>query len=226
MADEGTIIVASMTPGQSALQLGLSAVFSATAAAVVLVNGDNPGNPNGRRVIPRKLRFLCSTAPTSATNWQYAVAIDNVNRQPTTLTGGGNAAITPATATAFAANANNTNMANSNPVLGRCYFPASVAAGAPPAIPAPGPAVRYLSSGFMRGQIPVVNDEYNLVFGVLDEPGPSWVTAAPAGYSRLVIPHEPVALDPGQCLIVYLWGASNATAGFAFGSMDFSWMER
>jgi hypothetical protein len=226
MADEGTLIVASMTPGQTALQLGLSAAFSATAAAVVLINGDNPGNPNARRVIPRKLRFQCNTAPTSATNWQYAVAIDNVNRQPTTITGGGNTAITPATATAYPANANNTNMANSNPVLGRCYFPASTSAGAPPAIPAAGPAARYLSTGFMRAQIPVAGDEYNLVFGVLDEPGPMLVTAAPAGASRIVVPHEPISLDPGHCLIVYLWGASNATAGFAFGSMDFSWIER
>lgn len=227
MADEGTVILASMAPGATALQLGLSATWSATAAAVVLINGDNPGNPNARRIFPRKFHCTVSGAPTSATNWQYATYIDNINRQPNTITGGNNAVITPATATAYPATANNTNMANSNPVLGRCYFPASAAAGAPPTIPAAGPAVRQLiGNGIIRSQIPVVGDDYNIVFGVLDEPAGNTVTAAPAGSSKIVVAHEPVALDPGHCLILYMWGLSNATAGIIFSQMDFSWIER
>ena len=227
MADEGTLVVASMSPGQTALQLGLSAAWSATAAAFVLVNSDTPGNPLAKRIFPRKLNLVVSGAPTSATNWQYATFIDNVNRAPTILTGGGNTALTAATATAFQPNANNTNMSNNAPVMGRAYFPISTAAGAPPTIPAAGPAVRQLrGNGILRGQIPVVGDNYTIAFGLLDEPAGQQLTAAPAGYSRIVEPHEPLALDPGQSLVIYMWGLSNASAGIIFSDASMSWAER
>jgi hypothetical protein len=226
-ADEGVLFVASMTPGQTALQLGLSASYSGTAAAFMLINTDSPQNPNARRIFPKKLRMVVSGAPTSATNWVFSTQIDNVNRQPTNVTGGSGVAISAATATAYSPAANNTNMGIANKAVGVPYFPVSIAAGAPPAIPAPSPAARTLvGNGILRSQIPVVGDEYDIVFGAIDDIGSMMMTAAPAGYSRITFPHEALAIDPGQSLIVYMWGTSNATAGIIFNDVTMSWLER
>ena len=94
-------------------------------------------------------------------------------------------------------------------------------------IPAAGQATRRVAGNILfRGQIPVVNDEYEIDFGSVDAIPGSMVTAAPAGYSRVVRPLPGVCLDPGQFALLYLWGPSNVTAGLAFAAMDSGWWER
>src|ERR1043166_707849 len=79
LADEGSFVVAQLGSGATALQLGLSASFSATAAAFVLQNSDSSSFDGGKRLYPRYLKLLVTTAPTSATSWLYATVIDPAN---------------------------------------------------------------------------------------------------------------------------------------------------
>ena len=222
LADEGSYNVASMSPGQTSLQLGLSAAFSATAAALLLQNTDSPGNPNAKRLYLDFIHMLVGTVPTSATSLFYATVLDSKDRSPNTVA----LAASPATATAVKAAPVSANMDTNLPIVGQPYFPLSIAAGAPPAIPSAGPAARTIvGNGLLRAQIPVANDDYRIIFGGLDPSG-QLVTAAPAGASRVVEPHAPVVVGPGQSFILYLWGPSNATAGLALSGLDMGWWER
>jgi hypothetical protein len=76
LADEGSLFSASMLPGATALQLGLSAAFSAVAAAFVLKNNASPTDPNAPTVFMDYIHMIVGGAPTSATNWLYASVID------------------------------------------------------------------------------------------------------------------------------------------------------
>lgn len=221
--DEGTVYMASLGAGATALQLGLSATYSATAsAALVLLNTATTNN--GPNCILDRIHMVVSGAPTSATNWQFSTVIDNVNRAPTTLVNVGG---TPATLTAFPPAVVCTNMNANAPGVGKWYFPLSTAAGAPPTVPAAGGAVRTLiGNGIIRSQIPVVGDDYTIAFGMTDEPSGFAVTAAPAGYSSIKIAHPAVSIGPGQSFVFYMWGLSNATAGIIFSQLDVSHVER
>jgi hypothetical protein len=224
LADEGSYMTASLAPGVTSLQLGLSAAFSATAAAVVLTNTDTPGKTDALRIYPDYIRMLVGTVPTSATALLFATVIDSKDRTPTTVVALNG---TPATATAYTPAAVCVNMDENPPIVGKPFFPLSTAAGAPPAIPAAGSATRTIvGNGSLRTQIPVVGDEYWIDFGHSDVPSGQLVTAAPAGASRIVAGHPPIVLGPGQSLLLYLWAPSNATAGIAFTGMDIGWWER
>lgn len=225
LADEGALMMSSMLPGATALQLGLSAAYAATAAAFVFKNNSPFGSSNPRCHL-RDIHFTCSVPPTSGTSLQYATAIDSANRTPTTISGLG-APGTPATVTAYQAPSVCTNIDENPSINGVCFFPLSIAAGAPITIPAQGAAARILvGNGILRGQIPVVLDDYRIVFGATDRPAGQLVTAAPAGASRIVEPHPAVTIGPQEHFILYLWAPSNVTAGLAFTGFDVSWFER
>jgi hypothetical protein len=222
LADEGAYMIASMAPGATGLQLGLSAAFSALAAAIVIQNTDSPSNPNAKRIYLDQIHAIVSGAPTSATDLQYATVLDSVNRAPTTVA----LPAAPATATAYKQAAACVNMDVTPQIVGQAYFPLSTAAGAPPAVPAAGPNARTIvGNGNLRSQIPVVKDDIRIVFGSLD-PTSALNTAAPAGASRIVEPHPPVVIGPGQSFLLYLWMTANATAGIIFNGLDASWWER
>lgn len=230
LCDEGALMMSSMLPGATVLQLGLSATYSATAAAIVFKN-NAPVGPSSPRCHLRDIHFLCNTPPTSATCLLYATALDNINRAPTTISGLGTPG-TPATVTAYQAPAVCTNI-DENPIInGMWWFPLSTAAGAPPSVPAQGSNARVLvGNGLLRAQIPIgaatgASDDYRIVFGATDRPAGQLVTAAPAGASRIVEPHPAVTVGPQEFFLLYLWGLSNATAGFAFLGLDASWFER
>lgn len=225
LADEGSLVIASMLPAATALQLGLSAAFSATAAAIVVAN-QAPAGPQSPRITLRDIHLVQSVAPTSGTGLAYATVLDNINRAPTTVSGDGSPG-TPATVTAYRAAANVTNMDESNAPVGRAWFPLSIAAGAPPTVPAPSQNARTMvGNGSLRAQIPVVGDDYRIVFGATDRPGGQLVTAAPAGASRIVESHPAVVIGPQQYFLLYLWSPSNITAGNAWSQIDVSWFER
>src|SRR6266550_1778858 len=132
LADEGSLIVGSLGPGATSLQLGLSAAFAGAAPAVVLFNSDSSNYDGAKRLYPRFLKFNVVTAPTSGTALWMATVLDTGNRAPTTvvnLVGG-----TPATATAGLVPAVNTSGDVGSTPVGKAYFPLSTAAGAPPAV--------------------------------------------------------------------------------------------
>lgn len=222
-ADEGSVMIATTLPGATALQLGLSASFSATAAAFVLVNSDSAG---GKRIYPKFLKLAQSVAPTSGTGLRYAIVLDSANRTPTIVSNGtgGSGPGTPATATAYRSPVVCTN-ADVNPtIIGIPYFPISVAAGAPVTVPAAGAAARTIvGNGFIKNSIPVVLDQYVVQFGSADVGGTFQGAAALAK----VVEHAPaIVIGPGQSLVIYLWSTSNVTAGSAWDDVSLCWTER
>lgn len=228
LADEGAYYTATMAPGATVLQLGLSAAFAAVAAAIVIRNEDSPTNPSAKRTFLNFIRFLVNTPPTAGTQLLYATVIDPKDRTPTTLSSGagGTGPGTPATATAYSAPLNNVNGDVVNQAVTKIYLPMSTAAGAPPAVPAAGPSARTICGNVaLRAQIPVALDEYVVQFGNIDAQQ-ALLTAAPAGASRVSSHHPPVVLGPGQSFLLYLWATGNITAGLAFAGLDVGVAER
>jgi hypothetical protein len=223
VADEGAMMVATTLPGATALQLGISASFSATAAAFVLINSDVAG---GKRIYPRYLKLAQSVAPTSGVDLRYSIVLDSTNRTPTTISNaaGGSGPGTPATVTAYRSTVQCTNQdLQPNPV-GIPYFPLSTAGGAPPTVPAAGATARTIvGSGYIKNSIPVVKDQYLLQFGGTDFGG---TFQAAAALSKIVEHAPAVVVGPGQSLLIHLWSASNITAGNAWDDVALCWIER
>lgn len=223
-AEEGCVYSASLGSGATALQLGISASFAGTACALAFQNTASPTNPLAPRCFLRAIRLLMSGVPTSGTAMMFATVLDSKDRTPTTVVNLGG---TPATATAFKPVPVCTNMDIENAAVGQPYFPLSIAAGAPIAVPSAGQNARTIvGNGQLRAQIPVALDEYVIAFGQADQPAGQLMTAAGAGVSRVVFPHEAVVVGPGQWFLLHIWFPSNATAGAIFSGVDMSWIER
>jgi hypothetical protein len=222
-ADEGSVMIATTLPGATALQLGLSAAFSATAAAFVLQNTEPAG---GKRIYPKFLKLAQSVAPTSGVDLRYAIVLDSINRAPTTISNaaGGSGPGTPATATAYRSTVVCTNNDINMPISGVAYFPISAAAGAPPTVPAASQFARTIvGNGYLKASIPVVKDQYILQFGSADMGG---TFQAAAALAKIVEHAPPIVIGPGQTLLIYLWSASNITAGNAWDDVALCWVER
>jgi hypothetical protein len=144
-----------------------------------------------------------------------------VDRSPTTFVLQGGAA---ATATAYKPTiANNNSGLNPTPA-GVPFFPLSTTAGAPPAVPAASANARVIvGNGQIRSSIPVVADDYRIVFGSDSTLG-SFGRAATI--MNIIEPHPEVAIAPGHTFLFYMWGAANATAGITFTGFDVGWIER
>lgn len=228
--DGGEYRIASMTPSQTALQVGISASYSAILAALAFKNGAAAAQNPGKRCYLDYIRMVVVTPPTSGTELLGATAIDSGSRSPTTISSGsgGTGPGTAATATAYRAPVVDPNMDSVESAIGIPYFPFSTAAGTPVAIAAASTDARLLVGNLpIRAQIPVASDEYVIDFGSGD-PAPSGglVTAAPAGASRVVCAHPGVVLGPQHWFLLHLWSPSNVTAGLAFKGLDMGWWER
>jgi hypothetical protein len=229
-ADEGTLCVATMTPSQTALQLGISAAFSGASAALVIHNNAPAGS--GIRCMLREIHFLIATAPASGTGLLYATEIDSNNRAPTTVSGTGSPG-TPATATAYLPLVNTPNFSNA-PVslLPSVWFPLSTSAGAPPVVPAPSSSqIVLVGNGNLRSVIPVgaatsgVQDDYRLVFGATDK-ATGGTLRSTAAATQVIEPHPAVSLDPQAFFLLHLWAPGNAATGMAFAGLDVSMVLR
>lgn len=224
-SDEGGAYLATMLPGATVLQLGLSAAFSATAAPIVIQNTDAP-SAAARRLYLKAIRMAVSVAPTSGTSLQYAVVIDNQNRTPSTVSNGsgGTGPGTPATITAYKVPITNPNGDVNTGPAAVVWFPLSTAAGAPPTVPAPsGFARTIVGNGIIKGSIPVALDQYRIQFGCADIGGTFQGAAALAK----IVEHAPaVIVGPGQFALLYLWAPGNITAGLAFSDLAIEWAEK
>lgn len=223
LADEGAYCVATTLPSATSLQIGISASFSATAAAFVLGNSDPPG---GRRIYPRFLKLAQVTAPTSGTDLRYAIVIDSKDRTPSTISNGagGTGPGTPANNTAYRSTVVCTNMDANPTIAGVPFFPISTAGGSPVTIPAAGQFARTIvGNGYIKNSIPVVKDQYVLQFGGADFGGTFQAAAALAK----IVEHTPaIVVGPGQFMAIYLWSTSNITAGNAFDDVLLAWIEK
>lgn len=223
LAEEGSLFIASVAPGgTTSYQLGISATFSATLAAFVLANPTG----SGKNAFPLALRLSQAVAPTSGTDLRYAIVLDAATRVPTTISNGagGTGPGTPATNTAFRATALSPNTELSAHPVCLPYFPLSIAAGAAPTVPAATAAARtVVGAGFIKNSIPVVKDQYVLQFGA---PHFNGTFQGAAALAKIVEPAPPVVVSPGFAMLIYLWSASNITAGNAWDDIELIWVER
>lgn len=222
LADQGGYFVANTEPGSTSIQLGLSATYSATASAAFVLKNGSTTTANPVSLYPRFLKMTVVTAPTSAVDWRYAIVLDSADRTPTTLA----AVASPATLTAYAPAVNNINMGvtSGHTPAGVAYFPLSTSSGGPPTIPAAGASARTIvGNGFIKGSIPVAKDQYTLQFGSADMGG---TFQAAAALAKIVEHAPPVVIGPAQCMVIYMWGLSNATAGIAFDGVTLAWVEK
>lgn len=223
-ADEGAIMVATMNPAQTAIQLGIQTAYVSTQAGFVLGNTDPAG---GRRIYPKFLKLAQSVAPTSGVDLRYAIVVDNTNRTPTTLSNaaGGTGPGSAGANTAYRVTVSCTN-ADMNPTIaGIPYFTFGTAGATGSAtVPAPSQFARVIvGNGYIKNSIPVVKDQYVLQFGSCDVGGTFQGAAALA---KIVEHVPPVVIGPGQFMTIHLWSASNITAGNAWDDACLCWAER
>lgn len=225
LADEGGYMVAAMRPGATALELGVSATFSATAAAVVLANSDILG---GKRIYPRFLKFGSNGGFLSATDWRYAVVLDSKDRTPTTISSGadGIGPGTPATATAYRPPTACVNGDINNPlIVGLPYFPLGTSAGTPPTIPSPGQFARTIvGNAHLKNSQPQASDTGVIQFGWGDAGGT--FSALQSLLCRQVDFAPPVVIGPGQFMVVHMWSTSNSGVGASFSDLVMAWIEK
>lgn len=225
LADAGALFVTSMTPGQTVLQNGVSATYSATHAMLAFQN--TAALQSGIRCHVRDISFWPTVAPASGTCLLYAVAVDSGSRLPTTVAAVGS----PATGTCYLATSQCTNIDKAATPVGQWYFPISTAGGVPPIIPAATSGARVLEgNGLLRSQIPIassagVSDSYRIHFGDDDIAGGQLVTAAANAACRVVETHPAVSIGPQEWFLFHLWSLSNATTGIAFGGLTTSHLE-
>ncbi len=206
LADEGSYFTACMTPGQTPLAYGVSAVFSDTAAFIVIGNGNANGGP---RVYPDYLKMNVSTAPASSTAAWMAAKVDNANRTPT--------------ANFTKISQNNGNMDVSLPSAASIWFPT----GGTLTVPGPGASARLVFGNLaLRTVLPTVNDEYVVSFGTVDYTQAENAAVATATAVKRQIAAPPVVIGGGQYLVLHLWFPSNAGTGASFNSLEFGYWER
>ena len=223
-ADEGAIMLAGMTPAQTALQAGIQSAYVSTQIQFLLQNSDPAG---GRRLYPKWLRLSLLTVGTSGTDFRYALVLDNALRTPTTISSGtgGSGVGTPAAQTAYKAAAVCTNMDLNPTIAGVPYFGSGTAGAVGGAtVAAPSPMARILTGqGYWNNAVIVTKDQYVLQFGSCDIGGSFRSATAVAK----IVEHAPACvIGPGQSLAIHLWSTSNVTAGNAWDDASMCWAER
>jgi hypothetical protein len=202
LLDEGSLFIVTSTNAASGQAAGTgiatttsvvddAATASATHAQNVPVlycaNLGASSDPNGRTIYPLWMRFLVTSAPTSASLWNWAIRGDVTPR----YTSGGTLL-----------NTINVNMGSSNSSKLQAYFGAVVTA-------LPSASQRVLGSGAVQSSIPVVKDLWTFTFG--DITAPTNILTA-TGAKNLTIPCGPFAISPGTNFALEMWGTSCAAA--------------
>ncbi len=200
-ADQGGTWRAVNATFGTGIAYAIQTAFSSTAAFAIIRNTAGGG---GVRLFPDYIRLILTVVPPSATQMQYALAVEGANR----YTSGG---------TTLAAG--NVNTASAQAAS------ASVIVGAP-AIAAAGGTVRYIARGVARSAIPVVNDEYLWSFGEADAAGSNTGFGGTTA-QRIAIPCPPVVLGPGanHSMLLHLWFPGNITTAPSF-ECEVGWWER
>ena len=225
LADEGAYMVAAMAPAATALNWGIFASYVATTANIVLYNSAPAGGPN---LYPKFVRMSINTAPASATCWNYTVVLDGINRTPTTVTtpAGQSGPGSAGTNSAYKVPVACTNMNVNPPIAGQAFFAQQSATTqtGPATVPAASNAARVIvGNGVIKPSIPVALDQYVLQFGEADRGG---TFQAAAALAKIVEHAPPVVVGPGQSLLIYFWGTSNAANGAVINDLALEWVER
>ncbi len=199
LADEGSYFVSTNpTPG-TALAYNVQASFSDTVPFIYIFNKSLPGDAANKRIFLDYIKLICTVAPASGTNAQFAAKSDSIARA---LTTNNTIAITPVNpnsdiGASSIATVNAQNSATASAI-------AAASAGA-----------RTVARGSV-GSIPIINDELVFIFGSMVDGAYPGSTAAQTIASRKVSVCPPLIIGPQQSLTAHLWFASNATTGLSY----------
>lgn len=203
LCDEGSVWTGVNATSETGISASVATQYSGTASAYVALRNTDTSDVTGKRIYPLYMKFRTVTAPASATRWLGVIDIDNVL---TRFTSGGTA-ITPA----------NANMTSNNASI------AALNVGALTTV-AISSAGRVIARPYFRSVIPVVGDDYLVVFGgdginmandVINGSNPCKAT--------IVVP--PVVLGASHVLTLSVFGASNSITGWAT-EFEIVWVER
>jgi hypothetical protein len=205
LADEGSYFVATNPTLNTAIALTTSITTWAdsgatSSSALFMKNSELRTNASAKRVYFDYIKMTCVGAPTSATEWQYAIHTDDAAARYTS----GGTALVPI----------NPNADSSVVSIVTGYFGAVVTAAATNR--------RLVSRGMIRPSIPVVRDEFIIVSGPI-ELGGSYGAAAGV-LSRIVVPTPPIIIGPQQQMVLSLWGVACAAA--STWEFELCWWER
>lgn len=225
LADEGSYMAATMLPGATAINMGVSAAYDSTIAHLVLANADPAG---GRRLYPRFLELCVSGVGAGSTDFRYALVLDSKDRTPTTISSGtgGVGPGTPAASTAYRAPVVCTNMdVTPNRIAGVPFFPlvdAGTSAG--PTVPSAGQFARVIvGNGVLHNAIPTVKSLFILQFGGNGGRQIGFWNGSSLARSTTFAP--PVVVGPGQFMTLHFWGTSQSQ-GLSFDNFALEWVER
>jgi len=200
LAEEGSYYTAANAAISTGLTIGgdTQTAWVATTPTLVIYNGAAAGGVN---LIIDYLKLLVTSGGTAATQLEYAVLLDNINR----YTSGGTA-LTP----------KNVNMGISTSSIASVYFGAITA-------PAASASVRKVARGVLRAAIPVAFDQYVIAFGASDIS----CNNSQIGSTTIInhtVSAPPAVIPPGSSLLVYTWGGSMSNSPEA--EVEVNWWER
>jgi len=192
-AEEGIYFIGTnATPATGIAATTSMIAYDATAGAkgvyFVIKNSETSTANTSKRIIPDFIKMrLITQAPTSATDWQATTVLDLGTR----YTSGGS--------TITGVNASTDSSVSSVALV---YAGAVTCAAATS-------SVKLLGTTLLRAQVPVILDQYTIVFGGSEGGGP---IVSAAGVQNLVFSHPPVIIGPNYALFIHLYGTANAAA--------------
>lgn len=202
--DEGTYFVAVNATDNTAITASIANAFSATASGFIAIrnNDANADAGSGKRIILDYIKLILKTVPASSTDWRAVLDIDNVQSHFTS----GGTAVTGVPSN-MGSNASSIALVN----VGALTTVALSSAG------------RTLGRSILRTQIPVTLDQTIFTFGGVDKP--SNVASNGTGATNITVNFPPVVLTQNACMVLYLWGSSNASTAATY-QFEMGWMER
>lgn len=209
LADEGCYFVGSnQAPGAVVAEQALKTAFANTVGIFHAYNME-PSDKGKSAYFDFLKLVLAGTAPTGTVSMEFAIALDNVNREP------------------VAANRTPIVAVNPNPLSSQksVLQVSQYLAAQPFTVAAPTANVKYI-----RGHVPtglgITGDEYILKSGGEDLSATPGLTAA-----RLAVPGRfvgycaPVIIPPGWSMVVHRWWLTEATTIPSF-ELEACWWER
>jgi hypothetical protein len=198
VAREGTRFIVTNVPG-TPIADGNASGFVTTTPALILVNNNPTG---GKWIYPVRFKMTATATGVSSTNIDAQWYVDTGNR----YTSGGTT-LTPV----------NPNLNVSSTLTGaKAFFGALTAAAAN--------AQRLIAADRLRTVIRVIGDEYLWEFGPSTQKSVGMATDGTAQVSKTVNV-VPVPLPPQSSLLLYVYGASQGTAG-AWDMLELEYDER
>ncbi len=189
LADEGSYYTVNNPTIDTTVAYGVIATWVTTTVAFLISNSSAT-----RSVTLDYLTIRPTVAPASATNWKFAIEMDNTLRTSTAPTGGVSRTV------------NNINPAVAQDFEGTVW---AFTGGTVLTIMAAG-APRLTHQGPWANSIPVALDEMTLLFG---HPGVAGTPATTVG--RRVTGTAPCVIPPGCSAAISMYGTSNAITGMS-----------